>query len=72
MVRISAPGSDRQDVPTNPGETLGNVFSRVGIDVPAGSNLEVWVNGEQMVNWQSHLVAENDAVVLMPTNLKGA
>lgn len=70
-IRVSTPGTDRQDVTFTPGQTLGDIFSLNGIDIPSGSGLEVWVNGEQAANWTGRQAADNDAVVLVPS-LKGA
>jgi hypothetical protein len=64
-------GQERRTVDFNEGESLGNLFSRTGIDIPTGSGVEVWVNGEKAESWSSHRLQDNDAVVLMP-NLKGA
>lgn len=69
--RISTVGQERRTVEFNEGESLGNLFSRTGIDIPTGSGVEVWVNGEKSESWSSHRLQDNDAVVLMP-NLKGA
>lgn len=69
--RISTVGQERRTVDFNEGESLGNLFSRTGIDIPTGSGVEVWVNGEKSESWSSHRLQDNDAIVLMP-NLKGA
>ena len=70
-VRISTVGQERRVVDFTGGETLGGLFSRIGVDIPSGSGVEVWINGEKAENWSGHVLADNDAVVLMP-NLKGA
>jgi hypothetical protein len=69
--RISTAGQERRLVDFNDGETLGQLFDRIGIDVPSGTGVEIWVNGEKADPWSSHRLAENDAIVLVP-NLKGA
>lgn len=69
--RISTVGQERRTVEFNEGESLGALFSRTGIDIPTGSGVEVWVNGEKSESWSSHRLQDNDAIVLMP-NLKGA
>ena len=70
-VRISTVGQERRVVDFTLGESLGGLFSRIGVDIPSGSGVEVWVNGEKSESWATHPLADNDAVVLMP-NLKGA
>ncbi len=69
--RISTVGQERRVVEFEQGETLGSLFGRVGVDIPQGAGVEVWVNGTQTANWRDHLLADQDAVVIMP-NLKGA
>jgi hypothetical protein len=69
--RISTVGQERRVVDFNDGETLGGLFGRVGIELPHGAGVEVWVNGEKADSWSNHRLVNDDAVVLMP-NLKGA
>jgi hypothetical protein len=69
--RISTVGQERRVVDFNEGESLGTLFSRIGIDIPTASGVEVWINGEKSESWSSHRLQDNDAIVLMP-NLKGA
>lgn len=69
--RISTVGQERRTVDFSQGETLGALFGRIGVDIPHGSGVEVWVNGEKAESWSGHLLADGDAIVLMP-NLKGA
>lgn len=69
--RISTVGQERRVVDFNDGESLGQLFGRIGIDIPTGSGVEVWINGEKSESWSSHRLTDNDAIVLMP-NLKGA
>lgn len=71
VVRISTVGQERRDVPFDNGETLGSLFGRIGVDIPAASGVEVWLNGEKCENWNTYQLQDNDAVVLVP-NLKGA
>lgn len=71
VVRVSTPGADRREVEFQGGETLGALFSRTGIDLPQGSGIEVWVNGEMQTNWSGRMAQDQDAVVLVP-QLKGA
>ena len=70
-VRISTVGQERRDVDFENGETLGVLFGRIGVDIPAGSGVEVWVNGEKCDDWNNAPLTDGDAIVLMP-NLKGA
>jgi hypothetical protein len=69
--RISTVGQERRVVDFNDGESLGQLFNRIGIDIPTASGVEVWINGEKSESWSNHRLQDNDAVVLMP-NLKGA
>lgn len=69
--RVSTVGQERRTVEFTQGETLGQMFQRIGVDIPSGAGVEVWVNGTKADSWTSHLLADNDAIVLMP-NLKGA
>lgn len=70
-IRVSTPGADRREIEFTSGETLGGVFGRVGIDMPSGSGIEVWVNGEMQSNWSGRMAQDADAIVLVP-QLKGA
>jgi hypothetical protein len=69
--RISAAGQERREITFTEGETLGGLFARIGVDIPSGAGIEVWVNGESTPNWQGRPIAHEDAIVLM-SNLKGA
>ena len=70
-VKVSTVGQPRKDVDFSEGETLGSLFNRIGIDIPAGSGVEVWINGEKADSWTRHTLQSDDAIVLMP-NVKGA
>lgn len=69
--RVSTVGQERRVIDFNDGDTLGSLFGRAGIDIPAGSGVEVWINGEKSDSWSGYRLRDNDAIVLMP-NLKGA
>lgn len=71
QVRISTVGQERRTVDFEQGETLGQLFDRLGIEIPRGSGVEVWVNGTKEEDPRSYRLSDNDAIVLVP-NLKGA
>ena len=71
QVRISTVGQERRTVDFEQGETLGQLFDRLGIDIPTGSGVEIWVNGTKEETPRSYRLQSDDAIVLVP-NLKGA